>query len=66
MYTEIWHKVFCPRCDNANWLSIGESMDEEIAEAFSCWKCKKAFHLDDELEVDPGDYVSYDGKKKPE
>ncbi len=71
MFIETWCKLFCPRCDSANWFCLGDVSDLTSAigmsEVFRCWKCKNCFHIEDESQVhhdDQADYFIEDGQRK--
>lgn len=49
MYSETWNKYWCPHCDRANWLYLGDLNDFSgfSPEGFQCWKCKVQVPLTD-------------------
>ena len=48
--SEQWAKEYCPHCQAANWLCLGDPSDMTIPdiEVCRCWSCEKRFFLDEE------------------
>lgn len=69
MYIESWSKLWCPRCSSINWLPHGDCSDPTgmDVEGFQCWKCRRAFHLDDEMELQlDSSFLIEEGMKRPQ
>lgn len=65
MYTEVWFKIWCPKCEKPNWVCDGDPTDLTGVdiEAIKCWKCSHSWWLDDDpimMEMRPEDATPED------